>query len=523
MDTGLVPFYVFTAMLAKHEWLDVPPDDRDRWVSYFDATAANDQVFQSTFLVASILGALHVLSFGLDLWLCMMFRQIARLPPDMNPLEDNLTSRRKTKHQYKNSDTSFMSDKRYSQVPKGLDMSEDQASSRVSFFHSRANQDAGYSAHTPRTAEMTRMSLVEPARPTGRLSPMPSNPTMGKRSSYQSVASPRAEDEFDEKRFSVQSKKEMQDDNWFVVNEQEIAESYDGQPEPEDRQNMRKASVDEYDPYRVGSGDGKWSAPLSNALKKTNTEYKPIPLFAEDDGGLEPQPLRMNPPTPTKPTFHDSPRQQPRLLSGSHLSPPKTRTTRARSRVAAIQNTRDDRIQTLDSAVSGMTGTDVYSDDETEFSARTSTFSTAPKGKFYGDLGAAMQGVRHQGVASPRPMSMVGSLHYAASEMTQDTASVAPSSNARTATRPRQERPKTMIDSVSGTVIKKDRADEERNVYSPNRSSPRVVSRTGVDFMGADSDLGLSRNRRDVSGKVAEEGRGGWGGGLNMRRVSGMA
>lgn len=170
MDTGLVPFYVFTALLAKHQWLDVSAEDRDRWLSYFDATGANDQVFQSTFLVASILGAFHVLSFGFDLWLCMMFRQIARLPPDMNPLEDNLTSRRKTKHQYKSSETSFMTDKKCNQIPRGLDMSEDQASSRVSFLHSRANQDAGYSAHTPRTAEMTRMSLVEPARPTGRLS-----------------------------------------------------------------------------------------------------------------------------------------------------------------------------------------------------------------------------------------------------------------------------------------------------------------------------------------------------------------
>lgn len=44
-----------------------------------------------------------------------------------------------------------------------------------------------------------------------------------------------------------------------------------------------------------------------------------------------------------------------------------------------------------------------------------------------------------------------------------------------------------------------------------------------------DSDLGTPGRRRDVSGKIAEEGRGGvgssgWGGGgMTFRKVSGMA
>ena len=78
-------------------------------------------------------------------------------------------------------------------------------------------------------------------------------------------------------------------------------------------------------------------------------------------------------------------------------------------------------------------------------------------------------------------------------------------------------------------------------MYTPVRSeSPRVVSRTGVDFEGLGAggyefdeafDLGArgGGGRRDVSGKVAEEGRGGvgvmgrWGaGGLVYRKVSGV-
>jgi hypothetical protein len=82
--------------------------------------------------------------------------------------------------------------------------------------------------------------------------------------------------------------------------------------------------------------------------------------------------------------------------------------------------------------------------------------------------------------------------------------------------------------------------------YTPVKAqSPRVVSRTGVDYMDNSSSIyddydevsDLGSGRRDVSGKIAEEGRGGvanlagrWGGmrgtgntGLSYRKVSGVA
>ena len=76
--------------------------------------------------------------------------------------------------------------------------------------------------------------------------------------------------------------------------------------------------------------------------------------------------------------------------------------------------------------------------------------------------------------------------------------------------------------------------------HSPVRGqSPRVLSRSGVDYDGRydfddSSDLGTPGRRREVSGKVAEEGRGGvanlasrWGGmrgnELTYRKVSGVA
>lgn len=73
--------------------------------------------------------------------------------------------------------------------------------------------------------------------------------------------------------------------------------------------------------------------------------------------------------------------------------------------------------------------------------------------------------------------------------------------------------------------------------YSPvQNQSPRVISRSGVDYDGRydfeeDSDLGTPGRRRDVSGKIAEEGRGGgFGGGrwgksneLTYRKISSAA
>lgn len=47
------------------------------------------------FYLATVGGGLHLVSFVDSLYLAFQFRKILNLPPDMNPLEDNLTSRHK--------------------------------------------------------------------------------------------------------------------------------------------------------------------------------------------------------------------------------------------------------------------------------------------------------------------------------------------------------------------------------------------------------------------------------------------
>lgn len=48
---------------------------------------------KATFICGVVNAGLHLISLSLSIFLAVMFRKISHLPPDMNPLEDNLTAR----------------------------------------------------------------------------------------------------------------------------------------------------------------------------------------------------------------------------------------------------------------------------------------------------------------------------------------------------------------------------------------------------------------------------------------------
>lgn len=90
VDLGLVPFYTFSAYIAYKEstastysWQTLLSTDVDVVMI----------IAKATFYLSVVNGALHLISLGISAFLFTIFRQIARLPPDLNPLEDNLTSR----------------------------------------------------------------------------------------------------------------------------------------------------------------------------------------------------------------------------------------------------------------------------------------------------------------------------------------------------------------------------------------------------------------------------------------------
>ena len=108
IDISLVPFYVFAALMARVESVE-PAGTQQRWLTLFNNADATHQIIYSTFLISVACGAFHSISFILSLYLGVLYRKISRLPPDMNPLEDNLTSRHKRKK-------SSLMDNRHSQA-----------------------------------------------------------------------------------------------------------------------------------------------------------------------------------------------------------------------------------------------------------------------------------------------------------------------------------------------------------------------------------------------------------------------
>ncbi|KAI9843653.1 MAG: hypothetical protein M1838_002528 [Thelocarpon superellum] len=105
LDAGLVPFYVFTAILAnaQHRVTGGPMD----WGTVFNKDTTDRMIVYAVLLVSVVNAGLHAVSLVLDIYLAIIFRQISHLPPDMNPLEDNLTCRHKKRD-------SYMSEKRIS-------------------------------------------------------------------------------------------------------------------------------------------------------------------------------------------------------------------------------------------------------------------------------------------------------------------------------------------------------------------------------------------------------------------------
>lgn len=67
----------------------------DRWQTLFNDDTITYKIVYSTFLISVTCGGLHLVSCIMSLYLGVLFRKISQLPPDMNPLEDNLTSRHK--------------------------------------------------------------------------------------------------------------------------------------------------------------------------------------------------------------------------------------------------------------------------------------------------------------------------------------------------------------------------------------------------------------------------------------------
>lgn len=542
MDAGFIPLYVFTALLARRNYNEEAGTE-GRWRTFFPTDEETNKVLNTTWLTATTVAGLHCASLVLDLYLCLIFRKISRLPPDMNPLEENLTSRRKTKHKHKTSSISAITalnedEKRFSAQSTGTTVvgsrnsqadpliAEKEIDTKMAFMHTRTDSGMTYSPHTPNSARQSRAFYSQPASARQSRADLnhrddlhrrddddDDNQTLAQRKSFlaqqaikrssrpNSMVSAKYEEFYTppstaEKHDAVgdislqkNSRESLQSDNWFVYQEPSYEDEEINHPAKNSNVQSKPAlaAMETFSKLSPKKAQGYDAVKMYDDVSDVDDDLEP-PMM--------PQPLRMNPPTPppTK-TFEREAKNTP---------PPPT----------SLQRT--------------YTKTSMSS--EATFS-RSPTRASTPKSRYYGDLKTATQGVLRNGgySATNSPSS---------SPTKSSTPNNLPSSTKQYTT----NSPVTKKSESPFTLDKKSFASVRRTGetgYMPVRGqSPRVISRTGVDYDGRydfeeDSDLGTSGRRRDVSGKVAEEGRGGcgntagrWGmrtNELTYRKVSGVA
>ena len=161
IDAGLLPFLAFSAFMAHNEHTS----GTYGWDTLFGVPLTTFYIVYSTFLLCVIEGGLLLLSLILGIYLAIIFRKIAKLPADMNPLEPNLTTRphKRNKSEVTTSDkhmsqTSLVSNNRMSSTAEPLIA----PGRRVPFMHTRTHSADSIPLY-PNNGE--RSSRLGPPRP----------------------------------------------------------------------------------------------------------------------------------------------------------------------------------------------------------------------------------------------------------------------------------------------------------------------------------------------------------------------
>lgn len=550
--------------------------DDGRWRTFFGTEEQTNKVLFSTWLGAIAIGGLHVVTAIISLFLVVVFRKISNLPPDMNPLEENLTSRRSTKHKHKNSEmtVSTTSDPRSSIISSLSANSNEHLipdSRTIPFIHTRKNSDYTYNPHNPQSARQSRVDL------TSQRNSMYQQPESQRSSRYYAQGSQNNTmyQQPQYKRDSMYQQSEYKQDSFYQqpsskhASKAQVDNVYSGDDEPLSQRASQLAaqargfssSSSEYSqpaaPTNKVAGrversayqpvdlsedtadiGGNRQTMMSDAysnyprnmeppteaatIEAANTvvkrqsqalqdnwfvsknspekQYKQVRRFSFDDSDddqsddnedpfqpsgpviqQQQQPLRMNPPTPP----NDTTIKPPAALNVTPLkqsSSPKPSPQQHQQRPRSSHHTRNQSTTTPTNIVNA------YSPPKTNFS----NMNNSPKSRFYGDFKTA--------TANLRPVSSYSS--------------DSPQAHPFTAHSPQKPSPKKSY----GENLYRG-AERQGYTHESVGKSPRVVSRTGID----EGDLGLlgamntgmkgangpaGWRRREVSGKVAEEGRG---------------
>ncbi|KAJ5666478.1 uncharacterized protein N7477_008926 [Penicillium maclennaniae] len=169
LDLGLIPFYVFTAIIAHAEYTE----DAYHWGTMFKSTELTVDISEAMFICALANAGLHLVSLSLSIYLAVIFRKISNLPPDLNPLEDNLTARPQRSRKEINIDEKHMSSSTLASTMEDPLIGPPRS---VPFIHTRGHSFGGESSRgsvdimnekrqSQASFQQHRLSHMEPASP----------------------------------------------------------------------------------------------------------------------------------------------------------------------------------------------------------------------------------------------------------------------------------------------------------------------------------------------------------------------
>lgn len=425
IDISIVPFYAYISLAAKTK--------QTTWTTSLSDKTLLTIFTDILFYAATVGGGLHLISLAISVYLAVTFRKINKLPPDMNPLEDNLTSRHKRNKSSISTFTTITSpsEKRLS---RGSNLEDKRRSGAayedlnhpptIPFFHTRTNSNESFQSNqsSPR-----KLRTGSPAR----------------YNAYKPDQSPRHSVTDFKPALSVSSSpKRASNHSYASVPASEV--SFHTAEESTNNSNTNEGGINWFTNDSLGNKGHRSSAPSPHphSPRKSTTSikssYHPLPLDPseiddyEDDFHL-PNPLMENPPTPR----HDFPSSSSKYSS---QAPSTIAPDTSEQIVSSSADITDEPSWPLP-----LRSPEIRELTPKPLRTRDSGSGDSFKSKYYGDLKPAT------------PPVMVGG------------------------------------DGIG-----------------------RQVS-SGTDFVGQRGSY-----RRDISGKIAEEGRGGGAWGARLRNISGL-
>ncbi|KAH7384886.1 hypothetical protein BKA64DRAFT_748368 [Cadophora sp. MPI-SDFR-AT-0126] len=292
-DVSIAPFYAFSALVAMTR--------QAGWKTILSDPTLISVFSKCVFYLAAVGGGLHLISLGISVYLAVTFRKITKLPPDMNPLEDNLT----TRHKRNKSSVSTAISSNYSEKRISLPLESNRASGAayedlsrpptIPFFHTRTQSTTSFSTYksTPPPSRDSRIDL--PSR------------------QYQAIPSNRSSLTTDQLKRNSGSSFPNQNQNQYTPPPSPPKRApYTYEIPQSDTSSLRTTTT-----RNVGAVNEPWFANDSIGKARTRSspakkaQYQPLPQRhdSEEDVSIDvatdysssydhPNPLEANPPTP---------------------------------------------------------------------------------------------------------------------------------------------------------------------------------------------------------------------------------